>query len=489
MKSPLPRSIARRLPASLSSDSADSAGLHDGGSSGGGAAGNKENGGVGSIIGIGTSSRAKTATRRIDTRVHTRTSNGEQEAQAGARQQRALASEVAFLRQELSAIVEKHSMDKLAARKMEGAYQERIGQIAEELREVRDRLEAKDGTLRVLEKQLRGKNTFVDELRGRIEDLLRERKELHVEEANDAAAAASASASESSTSISSGSNTSTFCPTPSFASSPVPAVPPAGRMSTGTVTPTRQTMRRSSGVGAGSIVRSALRTPDVATVANDASVSAPMTPPPPFRSPSPTSRSVAPRSLQHHYAPQTRTSTNAATAQRDPSEGGIETPLTPSTRANFLLMEQKKTIESLTRALIAKTDECATMEREFEQYKMVVAQETKGAYFLSRKDMSLVTKGPVNAESVLCDSDEFDMERSCSGHDGDARDDASTRSTAASSAKKNGNGKNESAASDHFLNRLDNIGLDLSMDIADLSALIDDPDAPMRVGAANNGGI
>ena len=483
MKSPLPRSIARRLPASLSSDSADSAGLHDGGSSGGAAAaGNKENGG--SIIGIGTSSRAKTATRRIDTRVHTRTSNGEQEAQAGARQQRALASEVAFLRQELSAIVEKHSMDKLAARKMEGAYQAAAALISEELREVRDRLEAKDGTLRVLEKQLRGKNAFVDQLRGRIEDLLREKKELHVEEANDAAAAASASASEESTSISSGSNTSTFCPTPSFASSPVPAVPPAGRMSTGTVTPTRQTMRRSSGVGAGSIVRSALRTPDVA---NDASVSAPMTPP--FRSPSPTSRSVAPRSLQHHYAPQTRTSTNAATAQRDPSEGGIETPLTPSTRANFLLMEQKKTIESLTRALIAKTDECATLEREFEQYKMVVAQETKGAYFLSRKDMSLVTKGPVNAESVLCDSVEFDMERSCSGHDGDARDDASTRSTAASSAKKNGNGKNESAASDHFLNRLDNIGLDLSMDIADLSALIDDPDAPMRVGAANNGGI
>ena len=199
------------------------------------------------------------------------------------------------------------------------------------------------------------------------------------------------------------------------------------------------------------------------------------------------------RSLQHHYAPQTRTgSTNAATAaaQRDPSEGGIETPLTPSTRANFLLMEQKKTIESLTRALIAKTDECAKMEREFEQYKTVVAQETKGAYFLSRKDLSLVTKGPTNAESVLCDSDEFDMERSCSGHDGDARDDISTRSTTTSSAKKNGNGDNESAAaSDHFLNRLDSIGLDLSMDIADLSALIDDPDAPMRVGAANNGSI
>ena len=214
--------------------------------------------------------------------------------------------------------------------------------------------------------------------------------------------------------------------------------------------------------------------------------------PPPFRSPSPTSRSV-PRSLQHHYAPPTssRTSTHAAaTAQRDPSEGGIETPLTPSTRANFLLLEQKKTIESLTRALIAKTDECAAMEREFEQYKVVVAQETRGAYFLSRQDVTLVAKGPVNAESVLCDSDEFDMERSCSGPDGDdARDDdASTRSTTIFSEKKNGNGDNESAASDHFLNRLDSIGLDLSMDIADLSALIDDPDAPMGVGAANNGG-
>ena len=141
--------------------------------------------------------------------------------------------------------------------------------------------------------------------------------------------------------------------------------------------------------------------------------------------------------------------------------------------------------------IIAKTDECAKMEREFEQYKAVVAQETKGAYFLSRQDVALVTKGPVNAESVLCDSDEFDMERSCSGHGVDARDDdASTRSaTAPSAAKTNGNGgENESAASDHFLNRLDSIGLDLSMDIADLSALIDDPDVPMRVGAANNVG-
>ena len=467
---PLPRSIARRLPASLSSDSADShsAGWHD--AADGRGAGNKENGGVGRInIGTGTGC-AKTA------------------AAGDHQREQALASEVAFLRQELSAIVEKHSLDQLAARKTEGAYQERIGQLAEELREVRGRLEAKDGTLRVLEKQVRGKNVFVDELRGRIEDLLRERRELLVlqQEANDAAAAsASASASESSIS---GSNTSTFCPTPSFASSPVPAVPPAP----GTVTPTRQTMRRSSGFGAGSIVRSARRTPDVvANTCNDASVSAPMTPPP-FRSPSPTSRSV-PRSLQHHYAPPTssRTSTHAAaTAQRDPSEGGIETPLTPSTRANFLLLEQKKTIESLTRALIAKTDECAAMEREFEQYKVVVAQETRGAYFLSRQDVTLVAKGPVNAESVLCDSDEFDMERSCSGPDGDdARDDdASTRSTTIFSEKKNGNGDNESAASDHFLNRLDSIGLDLSMDIADLSALIDDPDAPMGVGAANNGG-
>ena len=115
---PLPRSIARRLPASLSSDSADShsAGWHD--AADGRGAGNKENGGGVGRINIGTGTGcAKTA--------------------AAGDHQRALASEVAFLRQELSAIVEKHSLDALAARKTEGAYQERIGHLGEELREVR----------------------------------------------------------------------------------------------------------------------------------------------------------------------------------------------------------------------------------------------------------------------------------------------------------------------------------------------------------------
>jgi len=390
--------------------------------------------------------------------------------------------------------VEKHSMDKLASRKVERKYQQQIGKLAEELQEVRSRLKAKDGTLRVLEKQIRGKSVFIDELRRRIEDLVRQKNEL--QEAKDTAAA-SASRSASETSIL-GSNNSTFCPTPSFASSPVPPAPgvklstpsknglDTGKLSTGAsaATPTRQTMRRSSGVGAGSIVRSACTTSDTANNAT-APILAPKTPPP-FRSPSPSSR-VTPRSLQRNYLPQTSTSTcthapGAGTAQRDPSEGGIETQLTPSTRSNFLLMEQKKTIESLTRALVNKTEECVKMEKEFEQYKIVVAQETKRAYFLSPKDLSLVTKGPMNAESVLCDSDEFSME----SHNGDARDDAPTRPTTTSTTKNNDNGgDDDSAVSNQFLNRLDNIGIDLSMDIADLSALIDGADSATSFDAAN----
>lgn len=374
--------------------------------------------------------------------------------------QRALSSEINFLQQELSAIVEKHSMDKIASRKLEREYQEQIRTLAEELNEAKSRLEAKDGTLRVLEKQIRGKNVFIDELRGRIEGLVREKSEL--QDAN-AAAAASAYAyahsdPETSTSRSvqeGGSNHSTFCPTPSFASSPIPPAATA-KPSTPSLTPTRQTMMRSSGIGAGSVVGTARLSLDEA---NKCTQVVPKTPPP-FRSPSPTSR-MAPRSLQHCYLPQTSTHNPIATAQRDdadPSEDGIETQLTPSTRSNFLLMEQKKTIESLTRALIAKNSEIEKMEKEFEQYKIVVAQETKRAYFLSPKDLSLVTKGPTNAERVLCDSDEFEME---------TRDDAP-------SFTEDHSGDDESAVSDQFLNRLDNIGLDLSMDIADLSALIDE---------------
>lgn len=66
-------------------------------------------------------------------------------------------------------------MDKIASRKMERKYQEQIRTLAEELNEVKGRLEVKDGTLRVLEKQIRGKNEFIDELRGRIEGLVREK--------------------------------------------------------------------------------------------------------------------------------------------------------------------------------------------------------------------------------------------------------------------------------------------------------------------------
>ena len=290
-------------------------------------------------------------------------------------------------------------MDKIASRKMERKYQEQIRTLAEELNEVKGRLEVKDGTLRVLEKQIRGKNEFIDELRGRIEGLVREKSEL--QEANAAAAATAAAATACAYAHSDPESSTTFCPTPSFASSPIP---PAARAkpSTPSETPTRQTMKRSSGIGAGSVVGTARLSLD--------KVNAQVVPktPPPFRSPSPTSR-MAPRSLQHHYLPQTSTHTPNATAQRDPdpSDGGIETQLTPSARSNFLLMEQKKTIESLTRALIAKNGELEQIEKEFEQYKIVVAQETKRAYFLSPKDLSLVTKGPTNAESVLCDSDEF----------------------------------------------------------------------------------
>lgn len=424
----------------MSSDSADCS-VDDGGAE------NKENG---CSVSLSVSASDK----------HTRNSGNAKRISSSSSED-VLSSEIAFLQQELSAIVEKHSMDKIASRKMERRYQEQIRTLAEELNDVKGRLEAKDGTLRVLEKQIRGKNEFIDELRGRIEDLAREKSEL--QEANAAAAAAAYAHSHPETSTSPTgkegeiNHSTTFCPTPSFASSPMPPAAATAKPSTPSRTPTRQTMKRSSGIGAGSVVGTA-RLSSLDKVNTQA---VPKTPPP-FRSPSPTSR-MTPRSLQHHYLPHLSNHTPNAAAQRDPSEGGIETQLTPSTRSNFLLMEQKKTIESLTRALIAKNGELEQMEKEFEQYKTVVAQETKRAYFLSPKDLSLVKKGPTNAESVLCDSDEFEME---------TREDAPsfTCSTARAGKKEDGSGNDESA----FLNRLDNIGLDLSMDIADLSALIDE---------------
>ena len=56
----------------------------------------------------------------------------------------------------------------------------------------------------------------------------------------------------------------------------------------------------------------------------------------------------------------------------------------------------------------------------------------------------------------------------------ETRDDAPSFTCSPKAGKEDDNGDDESAVSDQFLNRLDNIGLDLSMDIADLSALIDE---------------
>jgi len=236
-------------------------------------------------------------------------------------------------------------------------------------------------------------------------------------------------------------------------------------------TPKKQIMsRQSSGMGAGSIVRSTVK--GASTKKPTAPVAVPKTPPP-FRSPSPTSR-MTPGSKQQHYlpTPTPHTRSGTSTSYHDPSEGGVETPLTPSTRTTFLLMEQKKTIESLTRALIEKTEECESIEKEYEQFKTVVMQETRSATILSPGDINMM-KGPTNAEKVRCDSDEFELERSCDDgeNDGDreGRDDVSTP---ANSGPRN----DSDIFDDKFIKRLDAIGLDLSMDIADLSALIDETD-------------
>ena len=136
----------------MSSDSADCS-VDDGGAE------NKENG---CSVSLSVSASDK----------HTRNSGNAKRISSSSSDD-ALSSEITFLQQELSAIVEKHSMDKIASRKMERRYQEQIRTLAEELNDLKGRLEAKDGTLRVLEKQIRGKNEFIDELRGRIEDLAR----------------------------------------------------------------------------------------------------------------------------------------------------------------------------------------------------------------------------------------------------------------------------------------------------------------------------
>ena len=121
------------------------------------------------------------------------------------------------------------------------------------------------------------------------------------------------------------------------------------------------------------------------------------------------------------------------------------------------------------------------VEREYEQYKTVVLQETQNAFFLSPRDIDMM-KGPTNAEEVLCDSDEFELEGSCGdgrGKDGNYnRDRGESRDDAPTLANNNScNVSNISQTlDDKFLKKLDTLGLDLSMDIADLSALIDDSD-------------
>lgn len=137
-------------------------------------------------------------------------------------------------------------------------------------------------------------------------------------------------------------------------------------------------------------------------------------------------------------------------------------------------MEQKKTIESLTRALIEKTEACESIEKEYEQFKTVVMQETRNAMILSPGDINMM-KGPTNAEKVRCDSDEFELERSCDdgGNDGDGnREDRDDTSTPANNRSCNVS----DIFDDKFIKKLDAIGLDLSMDIADLSALMNETD-------------
>ena len=102
--------------------------------------------------------------------------------------------------------------------------------------------------------------------------------------------------------------------------------------------------------------------------------------------------------------------------------------------------------------------------------------ETPTRKLLKNEHIDLMKRGLINAEEVICDSDEFEAERVCNA-DGGSGGDAGTNAV---QAWNDTEACNESGTSDivekTFITKLDTLWLALSMDIADLSALIYDVD-------------
>mmetsp|Transcript_27538 Transcript_27538/g.59829 ORF Transcript_27538/g.59829 Transcript_27538/m.59829 type:complete len:522 (-) Transcript_27538:53-1618(-) len=155
--------------------------------------------------------------------------------------------------------------------------------------------------------------------------------------------------------------------------------------------------------------------------------------------------------------------------------------LTPSSKAAFLLQEQKKTIESLTCTLIGERDRNAVLEGEIEELRRTLEQYTtgSGSIFLSPSlvqreervhgnvdgDGDAASCGSNDSGHCLdsCDSDDFDYcERSIDSHNHDG--DIGRPDGFGLYASQGGDGIDE-----EFIRKLDELGIDLSTEIANLS--------------------
>jgi len=155
--------------------------------------------------------------------------------------------------------------------------------------------------------------------------------------------------------------------------------------------------------------------------------------------------------------------------------------LTPSSKAAFLLQEQKKTIESLTCTLIGERDRNAVLEGEIEELRRTLEQYTtgSGSIFLSPSlvqreervhgnvdgDGDAASCGSNDSGRCLdsCNSDDFDYcERSIDSHNHDG--DIGRPDGFGLDASQGGDGIDE-----EFIRKLDELGIDLSTEIANLS--------------------
>ena len=145
--------------------------------------------------------------------------------------------------------------------------------------------------------------------------------------------------------------------------------------------------------------------------------------------------------------------------------------VTPSSKSAFLLQEQKKTIESLTRTLIGERDQNAVLEKEVAELRRTLEEYRSGNMLLNVsmeghgiQDINAAINGGVDR----CNSDEFDY---CGDGIVDGVNESLDNAVTGNSDDVGGR---DSVFDEAFLQKLDTLGIDLSTEIANLSKVYDD---------------